>query len=222
MPDGNTQEQSNEEPVAESAATAPVHVDEPLPTSSESTTPPTPASPLVAPNYQNRTQAEWEAERRKMADVAHVSLNSFLQSSIHQRADLLRDTLAVAVTMLIGSLTLYFTAPDHVRTPVLFFISLFVLTAGIVANLIARDEIVRHLQAVSFQVEKNYIDVYVASRNVLNDASTTNIDTVWRVERDRPAFPELRKRGQYGNQIAVWTIVAAIAGMAAAIAFTIQ
>ena len=189
-------------------------------------------SQLISPTFNDpdpgrptatyQTQAEWEADRRKLADVAHDSLNSFLKSSIYQRADLLRDTLLVAVTILVGALTLYFTNPDSIRTVPLFFAALLVLTSGLVANLVARAEIVRHLQAVSYQIERNYINIYGASRQVLGEPSSTNIDTAWRIERETPAFPELKKRGQYGHLIAIWSIVVSVVGIAVSFIFKIS
>jgi len=173
-------------------------------------------APLTSPALLNRTQTDWESERRKIADISHDALNTFLKTSVVQRADLLRDTLAVSVTVLFGGLTLYFTSgPDHsiIKTQLLLFLSLGVLVVGIVANLIARAEIIKHLQEVSFQIEKNYVNVYGASRAVISDSSTTNIDTVWRVERETPPFPLLRKRGDLGHTISIWTIIIAVVGM---------
>lgn len=179
-------------------------------------------TPLAgSPSATYTSQAEWEADRRTLADVAHNALNNFLKSSVHQRADLLRDTLAVAVTLLIGSLTLYFTQPANIKTIPLFFTSVLALVIGIVANLIARGEIVRHLQDVSFQIEKNYITVYGASREVLKMPSVTNIDTAWRVERETPPFPILKRRGLWGHSIAIWTIVIAIVGFTISFVFKI-
>lgn len=183
-----------------------------------------PSTPNPRPNPDNpsdelppiRTQEDWERERRIYADTAHTALNNFLKASVMQRADLLRDVLAVAISVLFGAFTLYFlSGPTHdiIKSPIIFFSSMIVLIFGIVANLVARAEIIKHLQDVSFQIEKNYIDLYVASRAVASIPSRTNIDTVWRAERETPVFPALRKRGDLGHTIAIWTTIVALIGM---------
>lgn len=202
--------ESGEQP----AISAPVNSDEVIV--------PTPQPANDIPPSSHATQNDWEADRRRYADVSHDALNTFLRSSVYQRADLLRDTLFIAVTLLVGALTLYFTGPENIKTLPLFFTALAILAVGIVANLIARAEIVAHLQQVSYQIERNYLNIYGASRDVLSNTTRTNIDTAWRVEREAPVFPNLRKRGEYGPQVSIWTIILAIIGIGLSLSFGIH
>lgn len=208
-----------EEPMADSAT------DVRKPENNSSAAPHTPSNLLntTLPAFKNNL--EWEADRRAVADAKGLAFDRFLKASIIQRADLLRDTLAVAVTITFGALTLYFTSgPDHevIKTQPLFFISMGIIASGIVANLIARAEIIKHLQAVSFQIENNYLTIYRASRSLLANPTQTNIDSAYRAENENLQFPLLRKRGEYGHTIAIWTIIAGVVGMAASLLLEIH
>lgn len=175
------------------------------------------------PSYSSNR--EWEEDRRSLSKAQHDALNGFLQSSVIQRADLLRDTLAVSVTILFGALTIYFTsAPDHtiIKTPLLFFFALVSLTIGIIVNLLARTEIISHLQEVSYQIEKNYLNLFVASRNLMKNPSQMNIDTAYRIESELIDFPKLKWRGQYGHVVAIWTIIMCIAALSLSFVLTIR
>lgn len=166
------------------------------------------------PSYASNK--EWEADRRALAKARHDALKGFLGSSVMQRTDLLRDTLAVSITILFGALTIYFiSGPSHsiIKTQSIFFFSIAVLVLGVIANLIARAEIIKHLQLVSYNIEKNYLDLFEASRNVMKNPAQFNIDTAYRVEGSSPALPNLRWRGENGHTIAIWTIVFCILGI---------
>jgi hypothetical protein len=168
---------------------------------------------------------EWEEDRRALAKARHDALNGFLQASVYQRSELLRDTLAVSVTILFGALTLYFTSgPDHsiIKTVSLFFFGLFVLILGIIANLLARADIITHLQAISHQIEQGYLNVFEASRNLMKNPSQLNIDTAYRVEGTPYDFPILSRRGNYGHTITLWAIIICVASLTASFVLTVR
>jgi hypothetical protein len=168
---------------------------------------------------------EWEADRRALNKAKHDALNGFLAASVMQRVDLLRDTLAVSVSILFGALTIYFTSgPDHdiIKTQFLFFTAIAVLTTGVVANLIARIEIIKHLQEAAFQIERSYLDLFVASREVMKNPSQYNIDNAYRIEGNSPAFPKLNRRANYGHSLSIWSIVVSVVAIMASFSIIVR
>lgn len=160
----------------------------------------------------DRTQQEWEADRRQVADAKHEALNKFVNATVIQRVDLLRDCLAVSITALIGAITVFFIKDgnEFIKTKSLFVVGIVIVALGIIINLLARIEIVTHLQASSFQIEDRYLRLYQDSRAYLSNPSQTNLDTAYRTEYETSSFPPLGKIGENGYKLAVWCLVSGV------------
>lgn len=156
-----------------------------------------------------RTQEEWEADRREVASAKHEALDRFVKSTVIQRADLLRDCLVVSVTALIGALTLYYLQNENlsVKSKPLFFLGTIVISVGIIVNLLARIDIITHLQSTSFQIEDRYLRLFQDSRSYLSNRSQTNLDTVYRTEFESSPFPPLSRLGDRGHKLSVWSLI---------------
>lgn len=169
---------------------------------------------------------EWEEDRRSLAKARHDALNGFLQASVIQRTNLLRDMLAVSVTTLLGALTLYFASgPSHdggIKSQWMFFAGLIVLTLGTAVNLLARSEIIRHLQQISHQIELNYLQLFEASRSVMRQPSQFNIDTAYRVEGAHVEFAKLAWIGEHGHRVAIWSLLICVLLLSLSLIFNIS
>lgn len=175
------------------------------------------------PSYASNK--EWEDDRRTLGKARHDALNGFLEATVIQRSNLLRDLLAVSITILFGALTLYFTsAPEHeeIKTQWLFFFGLLVLVAGTVTNLIARTQIIRHLQQVSHQIERSYLDLFETSRNVMKNPSQVNIDTAYRIENTPIEFAKLKWVGEHGHRVVIWSLVMCVVTVALSFIVSVQ
>lgn len=157
----------------------------------------------------DRTQQEWETDRRQVADAKHDALNKFVNATVIQRVDLLRDCLVVSITALIGAITVFFIKDgnEFIKTRSLFIIGIVIVALGIIINLMARIEIIKHLQVASFRIEDRYLRLYQDSRAYLSNPSQTNLDTAYRTEYETSSFPPLGKVGENGYRVAVWCLV---------------
>jgi len=171
----------------------------------------------------DRTQQEWETDRRQVADSKHDALNRFVNATVIQRVDLLRDCLAVSITALIGAITVFFIKDgnDFVKTKALFIVGIVIVAVGIIINLMARVEIIKHLQAASFQIEDRYLRLYQDSRTYLSNPSQTNLDTAYRTEYETASFPPLGKIGENGYKLTVWSLVSGVVLIVASLFFRI-
>lgn len=171
----------------------------------------------------DRTQQEWETDRRQVADAKHDALNRFVNATVIQRVDLLRDCLAVSITALIGAITVFFIKDgnEFVKTKSLFIVGIVIVAIGIIINLMARVEIIKHLQAASFQIEDRYLRLYQDSRAYLSNPTGTNLDTAYRTEYETASFPPLGKIGENGYKLAVWSLVSGVVMIVASLFFRI-
>lgn len=174
----------------------------------------------VAPAYTSNQ--EWEEDQRSLGKARHDALNGFLEATVIQRSNLLRDLLAVSVTILFGALTLYFADISNIKTLWLFYFGLAILVTGIVVNLISRSAIIKHLQDVSHQIEKAYLDLFEASREVMKNPSQYNIDAVYRIENSQIIFSSLTWIGEHGHRLVIWSLVICVISLGLSVILTLS
>ncbi|HEX5448058.1 MAG TPA: hypothetical protein VFW90_02550 [Candidatus Saccharimonadales bacterium] len=183
---------------------------------------PPPLDPSATPPPRGGDR-ELESDRKELAKVQQEAFDRFLKASVGQRADLLRDVLAVQVTILIGTAALFFVrgGDDFIKTKGLFFFSMAVIAVGSVINLLARIEIVNHLQAMSYQIEDRYLRLVRSVRDYLLTPTRTNLDTAYRIEYEFQNFPNLRRIGQEGHKYSIWLLIVGVLGIALSLMFKV-
>ncbi|HSW81641.1 MAG TPA: hypothetical protein VLG40_04565 [Candidatus Saccharimonas sp.] len=126
----------------------------------------------------------------------------FVKTSCNERASFLDSLLTIGVTLLIGAMTFYTVAPQFVKTPVLFFVGAACLLICIVMSLAARVEIIRHLQAITYQLEKQSTKVASAARLFRNSADEDNMRAMAAAEVEQIQLDRLKWTGVFGHAYA--------------------
>lgn len=162
-------------------------------------------------------------DRVRLAVARRESLNSFISTSVGERSRSLRDSLGVIVTMVIGSLALFFTdaGSRFISTQWLFFLSLGVLALAALVNLWAKSVLISHLERITYGVESNYLAFIYAARAYLLTPNQTNLDTLGREDFSPSPLPDMNWVGKHGYLVVSILIGASVVGLTLSLVFKI-
>lgn len=172
-----------------------------------------------------------DAATAKIRELASevVRLESDRRGALHkivgegsiQRSGMLRDSLNISVTLLIGAMTLYTVAPKLVKAPVVFFVSLTFLLVCLVVNLIARLKIVAFQDEAVASIETFYAKRSGAASSYASNATEENrvrMNVVFE-EANEPSYRRLSRAGLYGHIVVAVLLLTGLVGVAFSLLF---
>ena len=125
---------------------------------------------------------EMGADAAQFAVTGHDAVLRVANTTVSERTSLVRDTLNLAIPIVVGAITLYILSPKLVKTPVLFFVSISLLLLATIVGLILRMRLLTYIQNITFQLETQLLQITGAARLLRTAPNQPNWENLNRLE----------------------------------------